>query len=217
LTLLLAGAFSLGGGSTAFSQARHAVSSSLLRLQELIMQIRTGEPTAQAPLPPAPSAEADEQAPNPNLRPVRCAARFFSIPASDEAVWQALKNQGIELITASTDPETYYATLSGAQAERIEDALTVRPLAAPRVTVLEGEQAMIATDVFALAWLPTVSSDGTRIESTFSFHDGQNGFEIPSLRTEEAGVILVRVRGIAPTGGDILILLQVGYSAGSAT
>jgi hypothetical protein len=211
LTLLLAGAFHLGTGSVAFSQVGHAVSSTLVRLQELIMEIRTGEPTAQAPLPGAASDGTDEQAPDPNLRAVTCAARFFTIPTNEQAVWQFLKDQGIELIQASADPETYYATLRQEQAEQVEDALTIRALAAPRVIVAEGQQGMIATDIFALAWLPTVSSDGTRIESTFSFHDGHNGVEIPNVSIEEGGVVLIRVRGIATTGENILILLKVDY------
>lgn len=217
LAVLLAGVFGLGGGSVAFSQVGQAVSSTLTRLKELIMEIRTGEPAAQAPLPPAASGDADEQAPDPNVRAVMCDARFFTIPESEQAVWQSLKDQGIELIKASADPETYYAALRGEQAEQIEDALTISPLAAPRVAVAEGQEGMIATDVFALAWLPTISSDGQRIESTFSFHDGENGVEIPNINIEEGGVILVRVKGITPTGADILILLKVGYLADSMT
>jgi len=68
---------------------------------------------------------------------------------------------------------------------------------------------MIGTDACALAWLPTISSDGAHIQSSFSFHDGDNGFEIPNVTTGEGGVILVRVKGIIPTGEDILILLRI--------
>jgi hypothetical protein len=71
---------------------------------------------------------------------------------------------------------------------------------------------VICTNAFALAWQPTISSDGTRIESRFSFHDGQTGFEIPNIGVEEGGVILVRVRGIFETGRDALILLTVALS-----
>jgi hypothetical protein len=211
LAVVLAGVFGLGIGSVAFSQVGHAVSSTLSRLRELVMEIRMGEPADRAPLPSAPASDAAEPAPDPNLRAVTCEARFFTIPANEQTVWQVLNDQGIELIRTSADPETYYATLRQGQAEQVEDALSVRALAAPRVTVAEGQQGMIATDVFALAWLPTISSDSKRIECTLSFHDGQNGFEIPNVSIEEGGVILVRVKGIAPTGEDILILLNVGY------
>jgi hypothetical protein len=209
VAVVLAGVIGLGEGSVAFSRVGHAVSSTLTRLKELIMEIRTGEPAAQAPLPPGASGDADEQVPAPNVRAITCAARFFNIPASEQAVWQSLKDQGIELIQASAAPETYYATLRQEQAEQVEAILTIRPLAAPRVIVADGQQGMIAMDIFALAWLPTISSDGMRIESSFSFHDGQTGFEIPNVSIEEGGVILVRVKGIVPTGEDILILLRV--------
>jgi len=209
LVVVVAGLFGVGGGSVAFSQAGRAVNSTLTRLREMIVEIRTGEPRAQAPKPAAPSGEVDEKSPDLNRRIVTCAARFFNIPQTEQAPWQSLKDQGIELIEASTDPETYYATLSREQAGHFEGVLTVGPRTSPRVTMTEGEQGMIGTDVFALAWSPAVSGDNKRIESTFSFHDGQNGFEIPNVSAEEGGVVLVRVRGIIPTGEDVLILLKV--------
>jgi len=209
VALVLAGAVGLGGGSVAFSQAGHAVSSTLARLKEMIMEIRSGESRDQVPLPPAPSNDAEEPAPNADVRAVMCTARFFNIPVSEQAVWRSLKDQGIELIKASSAPETYYATLTREQAERFENALTVGPITSPRILVGEGNEAMIGTEAFALAWLPTISTDGTQIESSFSFHDGENGFEIPSVTADEGGVILVRVKGIVPTGEDILILLRV--------
>jgi len=210
VAVVLAGAIGLGGGSVAFSQAGHAVSSTLARLKEMIVEIRTGQVREQPPLPAA-SDETQEPAPNPDRRAVMCVARFFNIPASEQAVWQSLKDQGAELIKASAAPETYYATLTREQAERFENALTIGPITSPRILVGEGNEGMIGTNVFALAWLPTVSTDGTQIESSFSFHDGENGFEIPNVSVEEGGVILVRVKGIVPTGEDMLILLAVGH------
>jgi hypothetical protein len=214
LGVLLVSMFGLGTGSVAFSQVGHAVNSTLSRLIELIVEIRTGELRGQAPLPATSSGDAAEQTPPAELRAVTCAARFFSVSEREQSVWQSLGEHGIELVQASSDPETYYATLTAEQAERFEDMLTTGPITTPRVMVAEGEQAMIATDVFALAWLPTISSDGERIESTFSFHDGDHGFEIPNLRTEEGGVILVRVKGIASASEDVLILLKVGQTLG---
>jgi hypothetical protein len=68
---------------------------------------------------------------------------------------------------------------------------------------------MIGTDAFALAWQPTISSDGTRIESSFSFHDGQTGFEVPNLETEIGGTVLIRVKGITTPDEEVLLLVQV--------
>ena len=211
LAVVLAGVFGLNGGPVAFSQVGHAVSSTLDRLKDMIMAIRTGDTADQAPLAPASPNEAEVPAQNPNVKAVMCAARFFNIPAGEQAAWQSLRAQGIELIRASSAPATYYATLSQEQAGHLESALTVGPMASPRILVGEGNEGMIGTDVFAMAWLPTISSDGREIESSFSFHDGQNGFEIPNVRIEEGGVILVRVKGMVPTGEDILILLTIGY------
>ena len=213
LAAVLVGAVGLSGGSVAFSQVGQAVSSTLGRLKAMIMELRSGEHVAPAPLPAAQSGNANKQAPTPSCdsRAVMCTARFHKIPAGEQAVWQSLKDQGIDLIQASAKPETYYATLSQQQAEGVKRALTVGPVTSPRVTVGAGGEATIVTDIIGLAWLPTISSNGQRIESSFSFHDGDNGFEIPGVSTEDGGVILVRVKGIIPTGEDMLILVDVGY------
>jgi hypothetical protein len=209
LAIVLAGVIGLAGGPVAFSQVGQAVNSTLARLKEMIWDIRTGNIPSPAPAPAAPAGDTDEQPSDTTVRGVMCAARFFSIPAGEQAVWQALREQGIELIQASSAPETYYAPLSRDQAGRVEGALTAGPITSPRVLVGEGGEAVIASNVFALAWRPTLSSDATRIESSFSFHDGQSGFEIPSVSAEDGGVVLVRVRGIMPTGEDVLLLLTV--------
>jgi hypothetical protein len=209
LAVLLIGVFSLAGGSVAFSQVGKAVNSTLARLKEMIWDIRTGEVASPAPAPAAPTGGTDEPTSDSGIRAVMCAARFFRVPAREQAAWQSLADQGIELIQASSAPETYYATLSGEQSERFEEALATEPVTSPRVLVGEGGEAMIASGIFALAWRPTLSSEGTQIASRFSFHDGETGFEIPHISVEDGGVILVRVRGITPTGEDVLILLTV--------
>ena len=209
LAVVLAGVFGLGGGSVAFSQVGHAVNSTLTRLKEMVLEIRAGRVASRAPSPPAAPADAEKKTPVSNLRAVMCTGRFFRIPVTEQAVWQVLEDQGIELIQASAAPETYYAALDREQAERLENALTIEPLTSPRVLVREDHEATIGTNAFALAWLPSISSDGTRIESTFSFHDGDNGFEIPNISTEDGGVVLVRLRGLTTLGDDVLILLQV--------
>jgi DNA-directed RNA polymerase specialized sigma24 family protein len=149
---------------------------------------------------------AGEQTPNPDRRPVTCATRFFKVSQEEQGLWQSLRDQGIELVGVSTDPEVYYAALSPEQAQSFDASVTLKCLSAPRVTVLDGESAAIAVKDWtlqgphglAVAWLPTISSDGKEIQSTVSFHDGRNGFEIPNVSTESGGVVLIRARGIFP-------------------
>jgi hypothetical protein len=178
----------------AFSQARHAVSSTLSWLKGMVR----GDTTA---LPPE-LAETGEQPPDSNGRKVLCTARFFPVPPAERGIWQSLKDQGIELVQASADPEVYYAAISRKQAESLDASLTLKCLAAPRVMVLEGETAAIAMtnrqppSGLALGWQPMVSDDGTEIQSTISFHDGRNGFEIPNVSTEPGGVVLIRAVGV---------------------
>jgi hypothetical protein len=218
LAVLLMGAFSLGTGSVARSQTRHAVNATLAWLKNMIVGGEAEAPQALAPE----AAQSGEQVPNPNRKVVTCAARFFRVLATDQGVWQSLRDQGIELVAVSVDPDVYYATLSREQAQAIDGALTLPCVSAPRVTVSEGDTAALAitnaqpSGGLALAWLPTVSSDGKGVQSTISFHDGHNGFEIPNAGTESGGVVLIRAKGVFPSldqgSGDpeeVLIRLQV--------
>jgi hypothetical protein len=216
LGVLLIGAFRPGAGSVALSQTHHAVNTTLAWLKSMIIGGPIGEPPALSPQ----VGGIGEQ----TGREVTCAARFFKVSEDEQGLWQSLRDQGIELVKVSTDPEVYYATLSREQAQSFDASVTLKCLSAPRVTVLDGESAAIAIKDMtpqgphglAVAWLPTISSDGKEIQSTVSFHDGRNGFEIPNVSTESGGVVLIRARGIFPPlnqdsgdPGEILIRLQV--------
>jgi hypothetical protein len=223
LAVLLVGVFGLGSGAVAFSQVGRTVNMTLDHLRELIMGPRTGGAGAPAPRAPAAGDNPDVQAPTSGVRVIMCTARFFAIAAGDEAVSQSLKDQGIELVKASTDPEVSYAALGREQAESFDASLTLKCLGTSRILVREGETAAVATTKrqeprgLALGWQPTVSSDGKEIRSALSFHDGRNGFEIPNIGTESGGVVLVRVQGMfwgqdddnEPGDGPQEVLLRV--------
>ena len=197
------------------SRAGNVVSSTLAQLKAMIMEMRTKKQIDPPAIPPAPQNDASEQTADATRRAVMCEARFYAVSPNDQDVWQTLREQGIELVQGATNPETYYAVLSSEQATRFEASLTVAALAAPRIIVQDGEQAMIGTDVLALACQPTISGDGRHIESTLSFHDGASGFELSSLRVENDGVLLLCVKGVVlgrQENGDAketLILIRV--------
>lgn len=199
LALILAGAFSLGAGSVAFSQAGHAVNATLAWLRQAVVGPTPGEPSVQPPVVPAGTAGANPKA-------ICYAARLFRVPEDETGVWQSLE-KGIEFIKVSVDPEVYYATLTREQGEAFEASLTLPCLSAPCVTVSAGNVATLAlTDSaplgsrhgFALGLLPMLSSGREEVQSTLSFHDGHNGFEIPNLCTESGGVVLIRAKGMSP-------------------
>ncbi len=48
-----------------------------------------------------------------------------------------------------------------------------------------------------------MSSDGKEVQSTISFHDGHNGFEIPNVSTESGGVVLIHAKGMFPGSQSI--------------
>ncbi len=192
VVLLLLGVLGLGTGSVAFSQARHAVSSTLSRLKSMI----TGDTTDASAEFPA----AGEQTPNPSDRTIRCVVHFFPVPPDKQGIWQSLKDSGIEFIQASADPEVYFAVIGRGQAESFDASQTLECLASPSVLIREGQTATFAmTDDqkargLGIGWLSTVSDDGTEIRSTISFHDGRDGFEIPNVAMEPGGAMLIRVK-----------------------
>jgi len=211
---LLIGVLGLGTGSVAFSQAGHAINTTLAWLRQAVIGPMPGEPSVEAPTAPERIADTDSAA-------VCYAARFFPVPEEETGVWRSLQDQGIKLIKVSTDPEVYYAALTRAQAESFDASVALRCLSAPRVTVSAGTLAMMAlTDSdpqkgrqgFALGLLPVLSSGHEEIQSTISFHDGHNGFEIPNVSTESGGVVLIRVKGILSDpdeATEFLIRIQI--------
>jgi hypothetical protein len=222
LAVVLVGGLSWGTGSVAFSEARHAVNSTLAWLRQAVVGSRPGEPEVEAPRLPVASARDD------NSSAIMYAARLFRVSEDETNLWQTLKDQGIEFVAASTDPEVRYAVLSREQGESFDALVTLRCLSAPRVIVRAGGLATLAmTDSrpqnerqgFALGLQPTVSSDGKEVQSTISFHDGHNGFEIPNVSTESGGVVLIYAKGMFPglqsTGEqdtrsiEVLVRLQV--------
>jgi hypothetical protein len=223
LILVFIGVLGLGTGSVAFSRAGHAVNSTLAWLRQAVVGQTPGEPRAEPPAVPTASGKTGEEMANP--KEISYAYRIFRVQESEAGVWQSLKSQGIEFVAASTDPEVYYATLTGGQAESFDASVTLRCLSSPHVIVSAGDITMIAlTDAdpqngrrgFALGLRPTISDDGAEVRSTISFHDGHNGFEIPDVSTESGGVVLLRVKGMFPGlnqdssyGGEVLIRLQV--------
>ena len=222
LAVVLVGGLSLGTGSVAFSEAGHAVNSTLAWLRQAVVGSRPGEPEVEAPRLPVVSAPDD------NSSAIMYAARVFRVPEDGANLWQILQDQGIEFVAASTDPEVRYAVLSREQGESFDALVTLRCLSAPRVIVRAGGLATLAiTDSqpqnerqgFALGLQPTMSSDGKEVQSTISFHDGHNGFEIPNVSTESGGVVLIHAKGMFPgsqsTGEqdnrsiEVLVRLQV--------
>jgi len=226
LAILLIGAFGLGTGSVAFSQARYAVDTTLSWLKDLIVGTsETGAGPAR-PLPPSVPSRADRGTPDADTRAVVCTARFLAVPKSEQGVWQSLRDQGIEFARASTDPEAYYAVLSRRQGEWFDASVSLQCLAAPRVTVFEGDAAALALrngqpqEGLALGLLPVVSSDGREVRSNISFHDGVHGFEIPSVSTEPGELVLIRAKGMfagltdaearsESDSGDVLIRVRL--------
>jgi len=215
LAVVVVGTFSLGTGSVARSQTRHAVNTTLAWLKSMIV----GGPVAEPPR----LAEAAGQTPGSESREVTCAARFLKVPPDAQGLWQSLRDQGITLVLASTDPEVYYAVLSPEQTRSFNASVTLRCIAAPRIKLLEGESGSLALHGttpqgprgWAVAYLPTVSADGREVTSTISFHDGRSGFEIPNVSTEPGGAVLIHAKGILPDAEEsgsteILICVQVG-------
>ena len=126
LALVLVSVLGLGTGSVAFSQAGHAVNSTLAWLRQAVVGPAPGEPRAEPPVRPTASGKVGAE--TANSTEITYTARIFRVQESEAGVWQSLKSQGIEFVAASTDPEVYYAALTGEQAESFDASVTLRRL-----------------------------------------------------------------------------------------
>ncbi len=88
LAVVLVGGLSWGTGSVAFSEARHAVNSTLAWLRQAVVGSRPGEPEVEAPRLPVVSAPDD------NSSAIMYAARVFRVPEDGANLWQILQDQG---------------------------------------------------------------------------------------------------------------------------
>lgn len=205
----LVGIYQVGGGRAAFGQMTEAVRTSLARLKEFVLEIRTRE-----------------AAPPPPLRRVRHAVRdvdtskwsdiiqydLFLVQGEQADLRNFFEKQDIEFTPTTNNPNICYAILDGDKADGFiafsQSSDELKVLATPRLTLKDGKEAMLGSaDLagsggLAFAVAGTLVDDNKHIDLSFSFYDGETGIEIPSIRIKTAEAVLIRAVKTATTTGD---------------
>lgn len=206
---VLVGIYQVGGARAAFGQMTEAVRTSLARLKEFVIEIRTRE-----------------AAPPPPIRRVRHAVRdvdtskkshsiqydLIIVQGEQENLRNFFEKQDIEFAPITNNPNINYAILDSGKADRFtefsQSSNDFTVLASPRLQVIDGKEALIGSadlagsEALALAVVGNLSENNTLIDLSFSFYDGHTGFEIPSIKIKIDEVVLIRAVKTATATGD---------------
>jgi hypothetical protein len=206
----LVGVSQLDSAHAAFVRTTKAVSTGLAGLKEFIREIRRGKPEPPSAVPPA---DSNKQETAFHGRSIRANVRTISVDGGWADLQDFFKREGLEWTPAGNDPNVCFVKLDPGRTERFVACLTqtaagLKIIASPGLMVKEGEQGVIAItgaqeqDAVALALAATVSDDGDSIDLSFSFLHGRNGFEVPSLRINADGAVLLRLVTAAPAQNE---------------
>jgi len=200
IAVALVGTYQLGGARAAFAQTTRVVMTGLAGLKEFILDMRTREPQPPSPVPPA---DPGKQSSDVQGKRLLANVRVFSAEAGQENLRDFFEREGIELAPAGNNPNTWYVKLDPGRTERfiglIEDAAGFKLMSSPSLMVKEGQEGLIGIagaegqDATALALVATVPDDGESIDLSFSFLQGDSGFEIPRLRINADEAVLFRL------------------------
>ncbi len=206
---VLIGIYQVGGARAAFGQVTQAVRTSLTRLKEFVIEIRTRE-----------------AAPPPRLAPVRHAVPMidtskcgygiqydlFLVQGEQADLRNFFEKQDIKFTPTTNNTNICYAILDGDKAERFisfsQSSNEIKLLATPRLILRDGKEAMLGSaDLagsggLAFAVAGTLVDDNEQIDLSFSFYNGETGIEIPSIRIKTAEVVLIRAVKTATATGD---------------
>lgn len=188
------------GARAAFAGTARVVATSLAGLKEFIRDLRTREPEPSSAVAPD---QPDERQTAVQGNRIFAGVQVFSVQSGRQDLQKFFQTEGIELTPAQSNPNTSYVKLgpekTGRFIEWIDKAEGVNRLSSPSLMVLEGQEGVMGIaaegepDATALALVATISDDGNSIDLSFSFLQGESGFEIPSLRIGTDEAVLFRL------------------------
>jgi hypothetical protein len=194
------GVAQLDGTRAAFAGTARVVATGLAGLKEFIRDIRTREPQPPSAVVPA---DLGKQEAVFEGRSILANVRTISVEGDQNGLQDFFEKEGIELAPAGNAANTWYAKLDPGRTERFIGLIQAVPgfklLSLPSLMVKEGQEAIIGIagagepDATALALVATVPDDDESIDLSFSFLQGQSGFEIPSLRIDTDDAVLFRL------------------------
>ena len=204
----------------AFAGTARVVATGLAGLKEFIRDMRTREPQPPSAAVPA---KPDEQQTAVQGNRIFASVQVFSVQPGQDGLRKFFETEGIELTPAGSSPNTSYARLGPEKTERLIELMGkaegIERLSSPSLMILEGQEGVMGIagagepDATALALVATIPDDGENIDLSFSFLQGQSGFEIPSLRINTDEAVLFRLVTAGPTqdkqnaGQDSILVL----------
>ncbi len=214
---LLIGISQFAGTRAAFAETSKAVRNTLEYLKQIVI-------TGEMP-PPEPQSEIRrvrlcENKSSELSNNIKARLWLFSTEASQDSLRNFFEKQNFEFSPTGW-PNVSCATLDP---DRVENLLAIAKsndsivFLKSQVVLLQkdGQEATVgswASDLaFAFAVTPNVLDSEEEIDLSFSFHDGQLGFEIPRVRTKIGeGVLIWAVKATTEDGTDkhhTIILIQ---------
>jgi len=202
IIFVLAGICQLGGGHAALAQTTKAVRVTLSRLKEFIAEMSRQQTAPPSQLEPIRVRHVDITKPF-----IQFDLCIILVQGGQDNLQNFFEEQDIEFVPIADKPDVYYAILAPDIADRFtefsQSTEGLELLSAPRVTVINGEEAILVIDELAFAVAGTLLEDNDHIDLSFAFLDGQVGFEIPSIRIKTSEAVLVRVANtVMPTEED---------------
>lgn len=197
---LLIGVAQLDSARAAFARTTRLVSTGLTGLKEFIRDMRTREPQPPSAIPPA---DTSKQQAAFNGRCILANVHTILVEGGQENVQDLIKGQGIEWEPAGNYPNTWYASLDPGKTERFieftQATAGFKLTSSPSLMMLEGQAGIIGIvgakeqDAVAFSLVATLPEGDDRIDLSFSFLQGETGFEVPSLRINTDDAVLFKV------------------------
>lgn len=216
---VLIGIYQFGGGRVALAQTTKALRFTLSQLKTMVLEnkARSGDvdtPPAQQ-IPEIDASTEAGQGPRIDGKAIQANAEVFQIRAGgQEKLTAFLESQDINFSPTASNPDVSFVVLDSDKLEHLTafvESTNVLGLSGASVLhFLEGHEAVIASGDFGFALSGTVREDDEKVNLSLIFHDGQAGFETPSITVGVDQAVLMRCTERNDEGeGDVLILVQV--------
>jgi hypothetical protein len=197
---LLVGVCQIDSTRTAFAHTTKVVSTGLAGLKAFILDMKTREPELPSAVSPADSSKQEDTF---VVRSIQANVRTISVEGEQQDLQYFFETEGIEMIPAGNNSNTWYTRIDPDQTERFinlaQTADGLRLISAPSLMVAEGHEGIIGIDetegqdAVALSLAAAIEEDSDSVDLSFCFLHGQDGFEIPSLRISTDDAVLFRL------------------------
>ncbi len=203
ITAVLIGIYAFEGPRVALARTTEAMRVKLSALKEIIIQMRKRERTQE-------TAKPTSRARIRHIETGKSSNSFqydlFLVQGKQEDLRSFFQKEDIEFTPTTNSANVSYTVLASDKADGFiafsKSDEELKLLASPRLQIIGGESGIIGTEDLALAVASTLVDDNEHIDLSFSFHDGETGVEVTSVRIKTEEAILIRVLRTESVRGD---------------